>query len=884
MPVDKFGRTNVGTLQRVVSGGVTSSQVNNTFLRRDGENTATANISMDSHKLINVLDPTNDQDTATKHYVDSRVLLPYKQFLAPYADGLNSYMWKEYQVFPFGSSESEFDDLPAGLYACFTGYIPATRLGALPTNTKGYLMALTYQQPTDRNKYYKWIDSTNGDEWEAYFKTTVWNTWVKSSKVSKAGDTMSGDLNMGGKLVRGLPVNYPPLYVGNEAVSWTQAVGLVTDATTNNATVPTGNNYLTNKKYVDDQDALKVNKAGDTMTGNLFLNVGADLLRTLGCSDLSGSKGFSILLGSIPNQIQCQLNQPIAIQASDGIVCRQGASNIIRFGRAAGDLRTDVYQDIVMNQRYIADLADPNSAQDAATKNYVDDRAYLFVDRFPPVDMTGLTAPAPFVVTTNNSAASGWFAFAHMDSQDWLCSGPTGAWVQVVGDFRFVLKRLVVRGSFTGNLGTITSWNLAGFNDAGANFVVLANQSSPGAGTLTQNSAYTILLPNNTLAFKGYRFNCTGGSGTVSINYIGLYNGISNFDVYGDNKMLGNINMDLRRVINLTDPSSSGDAANKGYVDANAASWMTATPTMTANTSVIDGLTYVASASSIASTGIYQPWQSSQNFVIFDGWVGASPNNQWLQMQYPFPVSMSGFNIVARNISGRNITSWRVQASNNGSVFTDIVPTNNTAFNAGVLNRFTFTASAKFQYWRFFIVTSTGPADVGIGMLQWIPTLTDRYLKKCHVGYVPRLTANTNYRGFVPSASSEFSASYIAANAFKGDYVSGAGVNGEWATASVNSNFWIRIACPVPVRTWKFGFRGRDSNTQRIFDWRIEGSTDNTIWNTLFTAPNPTFLGSTYQEFLVDSVGKFQFYRLFVVNAEVTSPGLSSMQLFVYDD
>lgn len=63
------------------------------------------------------------------------------------------------------------------------------------------------------------------------------------------------------------------------------------------------------KNYTDNVIALKVAKAGDTMTGNLSLNVGSDLLRTLGCSDLSGSKGFAILLGSITNQIQCQLNR-----------------------------------------------------------------------------------------------------------------------------------------------------------------------------------------------------------------------------------------------------------------------------------------------------------------------------------------------------------------------------------------------------------------------------------------------------------------------------------------------------------------------------------------------------------------------------------------------
>lgn len=194
MPVDKFGRTDVGNSQRVVSGGVTLSQVNNTFLRRDGENTATENIDMDSHKLVNLLDPDNNQDAATKNYVDTQVSLPFKKFLAPYADGLNAYSWKDHQGIPPVFSESEFDDLPAGFYACYTTYLPATRQGNLPTKTKGYLISLTYQQPVDRNKYYKWIDSTNGEEWEAYFKTGNWNTWVKRSMVSKTGDTMTGDL------------------------------------------------------------------------------------------------------------------------------------------------------------------------------------------------------------------------------------------------------------------------------------------------------------------------------------------------------------------------------------------------------------------------------------------------------------------------------------------------------------------------------------------------------------------------------------------------------------------------------------------------------------------------------------------------------------------
>ena len=74
MPVDKFGRTDGGgsyATNRIVSSGLTLSQATNTFLRRDGGNDATADISLNSHKLTNVADPINNKDVANKEYVDA---------------------------------------------------------------------------------------------------------------------------------------------------------------------------------------------------------------------------------------------------------------------------------------------------------------------------------------------------------------------------------------------------------------------------------------------------------------------------------------------------------------------------------------------------------------------------------------------------------------------------------------------------------------------------------------------------------------------------------------------------------------------------------------------------------------------------------------------
>ena len=68
--------------------------------------------------------------------MDNKTSLPSKKLLAPYAMDVNIFAWQGFQTIPVGLSESEFDDLPAGLYGCYTGYLTTTRLGILPTNAK----------------------------------------------------------------------------------------------------------------------------------------------------------------------------------------------------------------------------------------------------------------------------------------------------------------------------------------------------------------------------------------------------------------------------------------------------------------------------------------------------------------------------------------------------------------------------------------------------------------------------------------------------------------------------------------------------------------------------------------------------------------------------
>ena len=67
MSVDKFGRHRSG--QIYMEPGVSVRYVNNNFTRRDGSNEVEGDISMNNHKLVNLSEPTEAQDAATRGYI-----------------------------------------------------------------------------------------------------------------------------------------------------------------------------------------------------------------------------------------------------------------------------------------------------------------------------------------------------------------------------------------------------------------------------------------------------------------------------------------------------------------------------------------------------------------------------------------------------------------------------------------------------------------------------------------------------------------------------------------------------------------------------------------------------------------------------------------------
>jgi hypothetical protein len=169
-------------------------------------------------------------------------------------------------------------------------------------------------------------------------------------------------------------------------------------------------------------------------------------------------------------------------------------------------------------------------------------------------------------------------------------------------------------------------------------------------------------------------------------------------------------------ITGLRDPENLQDAATKNYVDKKK-SYSAYIPILEANMS---SLGFSASANASISVR-FQPFGAFNNLNTEGNngsWVAPGATG-WLQIKCPERVKIWRIALKARSVRDRDITTWNITASNNGTLFTNIVTS--TAPLLGSANAPTFfdvTTNDAYQYYRLNVTGSTGSTEFGIQVLQ----------------------------------------------------------------------------------------------------------------------------------------------------------------------
>src|SRR5580698_2702242 len=206
--------------------------------------------------------------------------------------------------------------------------------------------------------------------------------------------------------------------------------------------------------------ATKVNKAGDTISGDLNIVLEKDNLRTFGVTDIKTDKTVSLVLGNIDNQIRHNFGHPIEITGGYGIKFGCTAGNICQLGSETNS-KAQFLTDIIMNNNCISNVHDPKTGQDAATKNYVDTK-YI-------QNNVGLVPD----LTSNDKNKSGFIVSASTEQQDkkafnvfnsrkseWLSSENENTWIQLKCPEPIRVHKFALKGN-----SQIYSWKLQARNE-----------------------------------------------------------------------------------------------------------------------------------------------------------------------------------------------------------------------------------------------------------------------------------------------------------------------------------------------------------------------------------------------------------------------------------
>ena len=200
--------------------------------------------------------------------------------------------------------------------------------------------------------------------------------------------------------------------------------------------------------------ALKLNKSGDNMTGDLKLLLSHDKLRTFGVSDIAVGKSVSLLLGDELNQIRHNFGHPIKIGALNGLKITCPAGEVCQLG-------SQTSTNIVMNNNFITGLQNPERPSDAANKNYIDTKCIRNSAGFVPNLITNDRNKAGFIVSASSEVGLNLAYNVFSIIGEWLTEVNANFWIQVECPEPVRIHKMALRSVPT---GIIKNWLLQARN------------------------------------------------------------------------------------------------------------------------------------------------------------------------------------------------------------------------------------------------------------------------------------------------------------------------------------------------------------------------------------------------------------------------------------
>jgi hypothetical protein len=501
---------NAVTTSKISDANVTNAKLDKVNIPLSGFGAAIADVDLGSNKLTNVTNPSSAQDAATKSYVDTAT-----SSITTLTDGkiyVGNATNEATQVTPTG----DVTITNTGVTAIGTGKVVTTMLAA------------------DAVTSAKIIDGTIvvGDLADDAVETAkIKNANVTNAKLDKTNIPLSGfgaataDVDLGSNKLTG---------VAN----------------------PTAAQDAATKSYVDSQISTGVVDATTTVKGKVQL-----------AGDLTGTAAEPVVAAGKITTAKLANDAVTSAKITDGtIVVSDIADNAIETTKIKAAAVTDAKldkaniplsgfaaatADVDLGSNKLTNVTNPSSAQDAATKNYVD------------------TATSSITTLTNGKIYVG---NASNEATQVTPAGDvtiTNAGVTAIGTSKVVTTMLATDAVTSAKItdGTIV------------------------VGDLADDAVETAKIKNANVTNAKLATNAVTTAKITDANVTDAKLDKANIPLSGFAAAAADVDLGSNKLINVTDPSSAQDAATKSYVD-------TATSSITTLT---NGKIYVGNASNEAT-------------------------------------------------------------------------------------------------------------------------------------------------------------------------------------------------------------------------------------------------------------------------------------------